>query len=209
MRAVNLLPKDDVRVITTSQKIAVGVGTGGAVIMTAVLAMMFLSASSKVHDSQLALDDLHAQLALIPPPPPGPTPGQVALAGQQEPRVAAVSAALQRRVAWDRVMRELSLVLPEDVWLSKLSARAPVSPAAALLEGTPPPVATSGAAPTQITIDGYTYSHDAVARLLSRLAVVPDLQNVALRNSAVAEIGRQTVVQFTIAADLRLAGATS
>jgi hypothetical protein len=45
MRAVNLLPKDAVRVVTRMQKIAVGVGTGGAVILTALMAMMFLSAS--------------------------------------------------------------------------------------------------------------------------------------------------------------------
>jgi hypothetical protein len=205
MRAVNLLPKDDIRVVTKTQKIAVGVGTGGAVIMTALLAMMFLSASSKVHDSQLTLDDLHAQLAVIPPPPPGPTAGETALASQEKPRADAVSAALQRRVAWDRVMRELSLVLPEDVWLSKLSAKSPVSPSMTAT-GSAPAV---GGPPTQVTIDGYTYSHDAVARLLSRLAVVPDLQNVALQHSSLVKVENQSVVQFTIAADLRIPGVSS
>ena len=39
----------------------------------------------------------------------------------------ALSAALSRRVAWDRIFRELSLVLPDDVWLATLSAKAPVS----------------------------------------------------------------------------------
>ena len=209
MRAVNLLPKDDIRVVTKTQKIAVGVGTGGAVIMTALLATMFLSASSKVHDAQLTLDDLHAQLAVIPPPPPGPSAGETALASQEKPRAAAVSAALQRRVAWDRVMRELSLVLPEDVWLSKLSAKSPISPGTPSTPGAPPPVAASGGPPTQITIDGYTYSHDAVARLLSRLAVVPDLQNVALQHSSLVMVEKQKVVQFTIAADLRVPGVSS
>ena len=209
MRAVNLLPKDQVRVGTKVQKIAVGVGTGGAVIMTALLAMMFLSASSKVRDAQLTLDDLKAQLAIIPPPAAGPSAGATALAAQQGPRVAAVTAALQRRVAWDRVMRELSLVLPEDVWLSKLSAKSPISPGAASLPGAPVAAPVSSGPPTQMTIDGYTYSHDAVARLLSRLAVVPDLQNVALLSSSRTGIGKQTVVRFTIAADLRSPGTSS
>jgi Tfp pilus assembly protein PilN len=205
MRAVNLLPKDEVRVITTTQKIAVGAGTGGAVIMTALLAMTFLGASSKVHDSQLELDDLRAQLALIPAPAPGPTPGQSALASQEQPRAAAVTAALQRRVAWDRIMRQLSLVLPEDVWLSKLSAKSPVSPAATLAASAP----SGSTTPTLMTIDGYTYSHDAVARLLSRLAVVPDLRNVTLQGSTLTKVGRQSVVHFTILADLSSPGATS
>lgn len=209
MRAVNLLPKDAVRVVTRVQKIAVGVGTGGAVILTALMAMMFLSASSKVHDGQLTLDDLRAQLAIIPPPAAGPSAGATALAAQQGPRVAAVTAALQRRVAWDRVMRELSLVLPEDVWLSKLSAKSPISPGAPSLPGAPIAAPVSSGPPTQMTIDGYTYSHDAVARLLSRLAVLPDLQNVALQSSTRAGVGKQTVVHFTIAADLRLPGTSS
>jgi Tfp pilus assembly protein PilN len=209
MRAVNLLPKDAVRVVTRMQKIAVGVGTGGAVILTALMAMMFLSASSKVHDAQLTLADLRAQLAIIPPPAASPSAGATALAAQQGPRVAAVTAALQRRVAWDRVMRELSLVLPEDVWLSKLSAKSPVSPATPSTPGAPLAAPPAGGPPTQLTIDGYTYSHDAVARLLSRLAVIPDLQNVALQSSTLAKIGTQKVVHFSIAADLRSPGASS
>jgi Tfp pilus assembly protein PilN len=209
MRAVNLLPKDAVRVVTRVQKVAVGVGTGGAVILTALMAMMFLSASSKVHDAQLTLDDLKAQLAIIPPASAGPSAGATALAAQQGPRVAAVTAALQRRVAWDRVMRELSLVLPEDVWLSKLTAKSPISPGAATLPGAPVAAPVSSGPPTQMTIDGYTYSHDAVARLLSRLAVIPDLQNVALLSSSRAGVGKQTVVHFTIAADLRSPGTSS
>jgi Tfp pilus assembly protein PilN len=209
MRAVNLLPKDQVRAVTRMQKIAVGVGTGGAVILTALMATMFLSASSKVHDAQLTLNDLNAQLAIIPPPAAGPSAGASALAAQQGPRVAAVTAALQRRVAWDRVMRELSLVLPEDVWLSKLSAKSPISPGAASTPGAPLAAPVSTGPPTQLTIDGYTYSHDAVARLLSRLAVIPDLQNVALQSSTLSGIGKQKVVHFTIAADLRSPGLSS
>jgi Tfp pilus assembly protein PilN len=209
MRAVNLLPKDAVRVVTRVQKIAIGMGTGGAVILTALMAMMFLSASSTVHDSQLTLDDLKAQLAVIPPPAASPSAGATALAAQQGPRVAAVTAALQRRVAWDRVMRELSLVLPEDVWLSKLSAKSPISPSAPSTPGTPLVAPTAGVPPTEMTIDGYTYSHDAVARLLSRLAVIPDLQNVALQSSSLAGVGKQTIVHFSIAADVRSPGASS
>ena len=209
MRAVNLLPKDAVRVVTRVQKIAIGMGTGGAVILTALMAMMFLSASSTVHDSQLTLDDLKAQLAVIPPPAASPSAGATALAAQQGPRVAAVTAALQRRVAWDRVMRELSLVLPEDVWLAKLSAKSPISPSAPSTPGTPLVAPTAGVPPTEMTIDGYTYSHDAVARLLSRLAVIPDLQNVALQSSSLAGVGKQTIVHFSIAADVRSPGASS
>ena len=84
-------------------------------------------------------------------------------------RVTAVSGALQRRVSWDRVLRELSMVLPSDVWLTTLTAKAPQSAILTVPAAPPAP----GATPTGLVIGGYTYSQDAVARLLSRLAGRP------------------------------------
>jgi Tfp pilus assembly protein PilN len=55
------------------------------------------------------------------------------------------------------------------------------------------------------TIQGRTYSHDGVARLLSRLQVVPDLTNVQLVSSTRSQVGNQEVVDFTIAADIAAA----
>ena len=58
-------------------------------------------------------------------------------------------------------------------------------------------------------IEGYTYSHDAVARLITRLSVIPDLKNVWLVSSSRAELLARSVVTFVIKADVRPAGATS
>jgi hypothetical protein len=52
-------------------------------------------------------------------------------------------------------------------------------------------------------LDGYGYSQQAVARLLSRLQVVPDLKNVQLKTSKSSELGGRKVVQFSILADIR------
>jgi hypothetical protein len=42
-----------------------------------------------------------------------------------------------------------------------------------------------------------------VARLLERLAVVPDLKNVQLQTSLSQQLGNQTVINFTIVSDIR------
>ena len=55
----------------------------------------------------------------------------------------------------------------------------------------------------EITIQGYTYSQDGVARLLERLAVIPDLQNVQLQTSVSQLVGTHTVISFTIVSDIR------
>ena len=57
-----------------------------------------------------------------------------------------------------------------------------------------------------LTIAGYTYSQEGVARLLSRLAVVPALQHVKLVSSTQTTVGGQTVVSFSIQADRPASG---
>jgi hypothetical protein len=98
------------------------------------------------------------------------------------------------RVAWDRVLREVSMVLPSDVWLSSMVLAAPV---VGDLSGTP------------FQLLGNGYSHEGVARLLSRLALIPDLTNVALDFSNRTVPGQQSTVEFKITAMIRQPGATS
>jgi len=160
---------------------------------------MFMMGSGKIAAQQRKLDDLNRRFAALPPAPPGPSSEQQQLAGEQSARVAALSSALASRVSWDRVFREFSLVLPDDVWLTQLSAKSPISPATN--------AASNGGstAPSEFLISGRTYSHDGVARLLSRLQVVPDLTNVQLVSSTLSKLGNLDVVEFSIAADIKSA----
>jgi Tfp pilus assembly protein PilN len=197
MRAVNLLPRDHAQKSRVSKdQLPFVVGGCVGLIVTALLASQYLSQSGKVAAERQTLGDLKAQLAALPAPPPGPTPAQTKLAGEQKTRLTVLQTALSTRVAWDRVLRQFSLVLPEDVWLTQLSLKSPVSPATSMAPE------TTGA-PTGFTIEGKTYSHDAVARLLSRLGVVPDLTNVQLVSSSAEIVNGRSIVKFSIAADIR------
>src|SRR5437764_2712423 len=174
MRAVNLLPRDERTKRTTAEQAPIFVGLGLLLVVTVVLCVMFLGASASVKDKQNALGDAKAQLAQLPPLPKAQTAIEAGLAGEQKARVSAVTSALSRRVSWDRVLREFATVLPDDVWLTSLSAHAPSSPASAA----PAAPVAPGTVPDGFVISGYTYSQDGVARLLSRLNVPPDLTNV-------------------------------
>jgi Tfp pilus assembly protein PilN len=206
MRAINLLPRDDARRNRKTQWIVI-IPVVLAVLMTGAFSAMFLSASGKVKDRKSELASLQMQLAAIPTPDASKVQTQNALAADKQARVTALNTALSRRVAWDRVFRELSLVLPDDVWLSTVGAKAPVSSSVA----TPPaaPASSAAVAATGLTLDGYTYSQPAVARLLTRLTVIPDLVNVQLQQSTLTKIGATPVVHFTIAADVRTPGGGS
>ena len=191
MRAVNLLPRDDGRAKSRQTSPVVVGGVIAVVAATAILAAVFLTVSAGVADKQARFDAAQAELDATPVPPPADATATT-LEQEKSKRVVALSTALGKRVAWDRVLRELSLVLPEDVWLATLSAKAPVA-----------------AAPTTpgFTITGRTYSHDGVARLLARLAVVPHLSAVQLQHSSLttSEIGKP-IVEFSIQAIVKTPG---
>ncbi len=203
MRAVNLLPRDAGQRTTSLPSTPVLVGICAGVLVIAGLGGDFLLKSGKVAKEQQQLDSLQAQVRALPPAPAGPTSQQTQLASEHSARVTALTAALTNRVSWDRVFRELSLVLPDDVWLTTLTAHAPVSPAASA------GAAAASGAPSGFTISGYTYSQDGVARLLSRLQVIPDLQHVTLVSSQLAQVSNQDVVNFQIVADIRTSGSAS
>ena len=202
MRAVNLLPKDHSQKNAGLPSAPVLAGVCMGVLVAALLGADFMMQSGKIAKEQRTLDELQAKVDALPAAPEGPSTAQTQLAGEHSARVTALSGALANRVAWDRIFREFSLVLPGDVWLTSLTAHAPVSPAGAATGAVPP---APGAAPTQFSINGRTYSHDGVARLLSRLSVVPDLQNVTLLSSTMSKVGSVNVVDFSIVADIRTA----
>jgi len=190
MRAVNLLPKETraSRSITAQHLPAVVGGATGFVVVAA-LAASFLNASSKVADAQSALNAAQAQLQQtpLPPPPVQPTnPTPSAVVNARAPRLQAVATVLGQRIAWDRILREFSQVLPSDVWISSLTMAAPTVGA------------TNG-----FSISATTYSYNSVARMLSRMALVPDLTGVTLQSTT--RSGR--LVQFSLSATIKGAAA--
>jgi Tfp pilus assembly protein PilN len=213
MRAVNLLPKDSARRTGPPVPTAVAATViGGLVLVSLMISVLLLSAHGKVKSRQLELAQKQAELTAIPVPAQSRLQQQDALVADKSARVAALNAALSKRIAWDRVLREFALVLPDDVWLLSLSATAPSSATATPATGTSSSSSTSTPAlggQLGFSIEGYTYSHDAVARLLTRLAIVPDLQQVQLISSQQAKLGNRTVIHFKISANVRAPGASS
>ena len=199
MRAVNLLSGDSARtarVRRPSRRASIAFAL--AFTLLAALAGAAVLEGGKVAKKRQQLEALRAELAVARRQAKPQTSAR--LVDEQKRRATALADALSRRVAWDRILRNVSLVLPDDVWLSGLTA---TSPAAA--PGASPPA--DGA--TGLSLKGYTYSHDAVARLLTRLAVIPDLENVELEKSGRTELGRRPIVDFAISAGVRLPGAES
>jgi Tfp pilus assembly protein PilN len=201
MRAVNLLPRDLAKQKRISQQqLPAVVGAGLGVVVTGALALSFMSAAGHVRDAQTALDAKQTELQQLPKAPKPKTPANANLAGEQSARLAAVSTALDSRLAWDRILREFSLVLPGDVWVTSLSMTNP-----------DPAQAATATPQNNFSLSGYTYSHDSVARLLARLALIPELSGINLTNSQLQQAGTASstpgadgTVQFNITAAVKL-----
>ena len=206
MRAVNLLPRTDHTRTARKQNVPVLISTAVIVLVTGLVGLTYLSSKGTAETKQSELEGAKAELALLPSVADidAKDAPRRTLKTEHDARVTALSSALTRRIAWDRILREISLVLPNDVWLRTMNATSPTPAAGASPAATPP-----GLPPTLMTMEGSTYSHDAVARLLTRLSVIPDLTNVWLSKSELGAIGGREIVQFTILADVRQAGATS
>ena len=207
LRAVNLLPAD-AKTSTRKRPTRMQILVPAAVAVPVVaLAALFLPAKSEVSERESELDALRAELATLPEPS---GPGiDSSIKGEQARRAAVVADVLSRRTAWDRVLRDLSLVLPKDVWLTSMQGAVPTplsvvsTPAAAA--STPPPN-VAAASPTGLRLTGHTFGQAGVARLLARLSTVPTLAGVQLVSSTQVEKGNRKVIQFEIAASLRGAG---
>jgi Tfp pilus assembly protein PilN len=206
MRAVNLLPREQaVQKRDARNPVALVATIGGAVVLLAVVAG-FLLANRSVDRQRQALATARAELAVTPAKKMSAQTQafRSTVLTQREQRSLALATALGDRVAWDRILRRMALVMPDDVWLTSLVGTTPLESATSTTTATTattpsvlPPTATA------LTLQGYTYSQAGVARLLERLQVLPDLKNVQLKQSVTSNVGGQNVVNWTIITDIR------
>lgn len=122
---------------------------------------------------------------------------------------------LSDRVLWSGVLRDVSLVIPGQVWLNGFTGEVGVpgateatATATPTTTGTTTTTTTTGQAQAgpalvgQISFNGYAFTHPDVALWLSRLEDVRGFVNPWLQNSTDTVIGTQTVEQFTSSVDL-------
>lgn len=195
MRAVNLLPQKERRAPGFAGAKA-PLAVVGAIAVLGGIGFYGYSLHSQVNDvkSDVATatatrDGLRDQLGAF----------QAAQARQaaQEVRTGAVVGLVTGRVNWERLIRDLSAVMPEQVWLTNLKGQTEVAatPTAATAAAPNVNVAT---VPQGIHLDGYAYTQDQVAQLMARVATVPGLGEPRLASSEVQAGDQKDVIHFVI-----------
>jgi Tfp pilus assembly protein PilN len=184
MRAVNLIPAEDRR----GAGGAAGRSGGGAYVVLGVLVALVAMASAYVLLGK-SVDDKKADLARIT------RDAQVAESQAQSlasytkftamssKRVQTVSQLAQSRFDWSHALHEVARVLPENAWLTSLSAT--TSPT---VSGGSGGSSLRGALSVPaIEVQGCTTSQRSVAKMMARMRLIDGVQRVSLDNAAKGE----------------------
>ncbi len=180
MRAVNLIPTEQRRAKATGKASGSAYAIVGVLAVVLVMAVAYVLTSNKVNenetkatDAKQQADALEAQAAAL-----GSFTNFAAIKDQ---RLASVVTTAQTRFDWERLMREVSMLMPEGSWLRTTTASV-VGEASATGE---PAAATAGAAlnPTA-TFVGCTKKQSEVATLMVRMGHLYRATDVKLNQSA-------------------------
>jgi Tfp pilus assembly protein PilN len=143
-----------------------------ACVLVLGLGLGYVRAHSVVNDRRAVLADVQAQVAAADAKAAPLRATQSAAAV----RMAAAATVSARRVQWERLLADVSRVLPSQVYLQSLSLTSPT------------PVGSGAATTTTSTATGFAAtgvasSHVRVALVLDRLALLPWLSGVTLVSS--------------------------
>lgn len=194
MRAVNLLPQTQRR--TPGFKgLRAPLAIAGAIVALGAMGYWGYSLHSEVGkvEEQVASasaerDDLRGQLGAF-------QQAQARVAAQAVRRGAVVGL-VGGRVNWERLVRDLSAVMPRQVWLTNLKGETEAATAIAAAAGTPN--TNNAVVPRGIHLDGFAYTQDQVALLMARIPTVSGLGEPRLATSETQDRGDRTIIHFVL-----------
>jgi len=104
-------------------------------------------------------------------------------AAMQQAREQTVASLATSRFDWERVLQELAIVIPDDVWLTNVTAAASSDPASASDSASTGPSATAEITGPSLDIQGCAAGHEAVAKFLASLREVDGVTRVSVMSS--------------------------
>jgi Tfp pilus assembly protein PilN len=104
-------------------------------------------------------------------------------AALQKARQDTVSNLAQSRFDWERVLRELAIVAPSDVWLTDVTGSASAGSAPSGSTSSGASSATAGILGPSLQIEGCSDGHEAVASFLAALRDIDGVTRVTVINS--------------------------
>jgi Tfp pilus assembly protein PilN len=215
MQAVNLLPayaRPAGRWASAGKELSparvVRIGGIVAVAAAVMVGALYFYERSVVNTRHATLEDAKARLLAVEATA-APLRAAQAESSSRESIIRSVTA---QRVVWEKTLRDLAVVLPDQVFLTSLQV-APAAAAAPVDTGTSDSSASSStttpvASSSTFTVSGNASSHVRVALVLDRLALLPWLSAITLNSSTHSGGAGSAGDQFQITATFNPTGVT-
>jgi Tfp pilus assembly protein PilN len=203
MQRINLLPQEERR--KASRERGLMYALLFLILVVAVLGVLYVFENQRltarnqdVATQQTKLDAVNAEVAKLKP--------FETLQSQRASMTQAASKIVDSRVIWSSIFEEVSLLIPDSVRLTGLTAAVP----ATMLSGTA--ASGTGTGGADITFSGQAASHQDVADFMTRLGLMPQLMNIQLVSAVKAatqasgtgsSTSSTSLVGFQITAQLR------
>lgn len=184
MRPINLIPKEE-------RRDAGGAMRGGplayivlgALVAALVAVTVLVVTNSQISTSKSEITTLNAEISKAQAEA-AESAAYTQFHLTSEQRATTVSNLANSRFDWERVMRQLSLVMPSDVWLTNLTAT--VKPGVPVNGGASVALRQSVAGPA-LQIEGCATGQESVARFLSALKEIEGVTRVGIQSSALPD----------------------
>lgn len=187
---VNLLPPE-IAERRRFRRIQYGLGAG-VLAAAGIVALLFVSASASVGSANEELTTANAENARLQAET-ATYADVAAIYAQAAAAEVMLTEAMGQEVRYSRFLSDLSLSIPENVWLKSLT----------FAQGeTPPAVGSTEPGIGTVTVTGVGFSHEDVAVWLESLAGQTGYTNPYFSTSTESLIGPRTVVDFSSTATL-------
>ena len=181
MKAVNLIPSEHRRARPSGERSGGGYAVLGVLGVLLVMAVAYVLTTNGVNENRTkaekagqqadALESQAKQFAAF-----------TDFAGIKEARLAAVRTAAETRFDWERLMREISRVMPQGSWLQSTEASTTGETGDGAAPPSPADTSAGPASPTA-TFVGCTPKQSEVAKVLVRLRAMHRVTDVELNES--------------------------
>ena len=184
MRPVNLIPAEE----RSGERKPMRSGPMAYIVVGALFAVLLGVTLLVVTDNQIS--DRKAEIATLESETATVKARAQALSAYtqfqsvSEQRSTTITSLADSRFDWERVMRELALVLPGDVWITNLSATSSPNTSS---EGGASVGLRSGIAGPALELSGCARSQEAVAGFVQALKDVDGVTRVGMQGSSVGE----------------------
>jgi Tfp pilus assembly protein PilN len=180
VRPVNLIPQEDRRGGKAPLRtgalpyatVAILVLALGAVTLLVLTGNKIADRKAEVASLQSQVDATQARADQLSP--------YTNFADLQQARQETVASLATSRFDWERALHELALVLPDDVWLTSMTASAATDPSSSTSSST---TAVDGVTGPSLDINGCASGHEAVAKFLAALRDVDGVTRVTVLSS--------------------------